>query len=146
MEGDRPAERLGRYEVIRHLASGGMADVMLARVSGIEGFERHVVLKRIKQEHARDERFIKMFLDEARLAASLHHSNVVQVNDVGEDRGEYFFAMEYIHGMDLRSVLHRVVRAKEKVPLPHVMAIASAVAAGLHYAHGEKGGNGNPPG
>src|SRR5262245_38094175 len=90
-------EQLGRYQVIRHLASGGMADVLLARAKGIEGFERAVVLKRIRAEHAKDERFIKMFIDEARLAASLHHQNVVQVHDIGEERGEYFFAMEYIH-------------------------------------------------
>jgi serine/threonine protein kinase len=153
MDGDSPdvpakAERLGRYEVIRHLASGGMADVMLARVSGtgIEGFERHVVLKRIRPEHAKDERFIRMFLDEARLAASLHHSNVVQVNDVGQDRGEYFFAMEYIHGADLRTVLHRVVRAKQQVPLAQVLAIGSAIAAGLHYAHEKKAPDGKPLG
>ena len=135
-------QQLGRYQVIRHIASGGMADVLLARAQGIEGFERHVVLKRIRSEHAKDERFIKMFLDEARLAASLHHQNVVQVHDIGEEGGEYFFAMEYIHGADLRSVLHRVVRSKQQVPLAIVVAIGSAVAAGLHYAHERKGADG----
>src|SRR6185369_11607167 len=92
------ADRLGRYTVLKHLASGGMADVLLARTDGIEGFERHVVLKRIKSEHAKDQRFIDMFLDEARLAASLHHQNIVQVYDIGETNDGNFFAMEYIHG------------------------------------------------
>src|SRR5215471_14030698 len=102
------AARLGRYEVLKHLASGGMADVLLGRTDGIEGFERHVVLKRIKSDHAKDQRFIQMFLDEARLAASLHHQNIVQVHDIGENNGEYFIAMEYLHGEDLRKLLSTV--------------------------------------
>src|SRR5260221_4617388 len=129
------AERLGRYMVLKHLASGGMADVLLGRTDGIEGFERHVVVKRIRAEHAKDKRFIQMFLDEARVAASLHHQNVVQVFDIGEDNGEYFFAMEYIHGEDLRTLLSAVSKSKTHMPLGYVVAIISAAAAGLHYAH-----------
>src|SRR6185369_3588432 len=103
--------RLGRYVVLRHLVSGGMADVLLARTDGIAGFERHVVIKRIHAELLEEPRYVKMFLDEARLAASLHHHNVVQVNDIGEENGEYFFAMEYVHGEDARQLL---VNASEK--------------------------------
>ncbi|MBA3538638.1 MAG: protein kinase, partial [Deltaproteobacteria bacterium] len=113
-------ERLGRYRVLKHLASGGMAEVSLARSSGIEGFERHVVIKRIRSESARDARFVKMFLDEARLAASLHHQNIVQVHDIGEEDGAYFFAMEYIHGEDLRKLLFHVRKASAFVPFEHV--------------------------
>src|SRR6476661_5566528 len=101
-------ERLGRYMVLKHLASGGMADVLLARTDGIEGFERHLILKRIRAEHAKDQHFITMFLDEARTAANLHHQNIVQVFDIGETSGELFFAMEYIHGEDLRNILSAV--------------------------------------
>src|SRR3954447_13458096 len=97
--------RLGRYSVLKHLASGGMADVLLGRTDGIEGFERHVVLKRIRAEHAKDQRFIRMFLAEARVAATLHHQHIVQVHDIGEAAGEYFIAMEYIHGEDVRTIL-----------------------------------------
>src|SRR5215831_647819 len=111
------AERLGRYAVLKHLASGGMADVLLARTDGIEGFERHVVVKRIRSEHAKDQRFISMFLDEARVAAGLHHQNIVQVNDIGEVNGEYFFAMEYLHGEDLRKILSAVSRSGTHMPL-----------------------------
>jgi serine/threonine-protein kinase len=118
-----------------------MADVLLARTDGIEGFERHVVLKRIKSENAKDGRFIKMFLDEARVAAGLHHQNIVQVYDIGEDKGEYFFAMEYIHGEDLRKLLSAVSKTKGHMPLGIVCAILSAAAAGLHYAHTKKGLN-----
>src|SRR6478735_5201058 len=138
------AERLGRYSVLKHLASGGMADVLLGRTEGIEGFERHVVLKRIKAEHARDQRFISMFLDEARVAANLHHQNIVQVYDIGEAAGEYFFAMEYIHGEDLRRVLSAVSKSGKHMPLGHVCGILSAAAAGLHHAHERKGNDKKP--
>ena len=137
-------ERLGRYLVLKHLASGGMADVLLARTDGIEGFERHVVLKRIRSEHAKDKRFIDMFLDEARLAANLHHQNIVQVHDIGEASGEYFFAMEYLHGEDVRSMLSKVAKAKSHMPLGHVVTIVSSVAAGLHYAHERRGPDKKP--
>ncbi|MBL0215728.1 MAG: TonB family protein [Myxococcales bacterium] len=137
-------ERLGRYVVLKHLASGGMADVLLARTDGIEGFERHVVLKRIRAEHAKDQRFIDMFLDEARLAANLHHQNVVQVHDIGESSGEYFFAMEYLHGEDLRTILSTIAKTRTHVPLPLVLSIVCSVAAGLHYAHERKGPDKKP--
>jgi serine/threonine protein kinase/outer membrane biosynthesis protein TonB len=135
---------LGRYRVLKHLASGGMADVVLGRADGIEGFERHVVLKRIRAEHARDRRFISMFVDEARLAAGLHHQHIVQVFDIGEAQGEYFFAMEYIHGEDVRKLLSAVAQMKAYVPLNVVCAIVSAVAAGLHYAHDRRDSKGRP--
>ncbi|MEO7092465.1 MAG: serine/threonine-protein kinase, partial [Polyangiales bacterium] len=135
---------MGRYVVLKHLASGGMADVLLARSDGIEGFERHVVLKRIRAEHAKDQRFIDMFLDEARLAANLHHSNIVQVHDIGEASGEYFFAMEYLHGEDLRTMLTMLSKTKTHMPLQHVIAIVSAAAAGLHYAHERRGPDKKP--
>jgi serine/threonine protein kinase len=131
--------RLGRYVVLKHLASGGMADVLLGRADGIEGFERHVVLKRIRPEYARDERFIRMFLDEARVVANLHHQHVVQVHDIGEANGEYFIAMEYIHGEDVRSILSNASKSRAHVPIGHAIAIVSAAAAGLHYAHERRG-------
>jgi eukaryotic-like serine/threonine-protein kinase len=112
-----------------------MADVLLGRAEGIEGFERHVVLKRIRPELAKDRHFIEMFLDEARLAATLHHQNIVQVHDIGEEGGEYFFAMEYLHGEDLRKLLGAVSKQKQHMPLANVIAIVSAAAAGLHHAH-----------
>lgn len=139
------AERLGRYQVVKHLTSGGMAEVLLGRSDGIEGFERHVVLKRIRPEHAQDERFISMFVDEARLAASLHHQHIVQVFDIGEnDDGEFFFAMEYIHGEDLRRILSAAAKSRAHVPLGLVCAIVSAAASGLHYAHERKDNKGRP--
>src|SRR2546430_6984005 len=130
--------RLGRYVVLKHLASGGMADVLLGRTDGIEGFERHVVLKRIKPVHAQDLRFIRMFLDEARVAANLHHQHIVQVHDIGESEGEYFIAMEYLHGEDVRTILSTASKMRQHVPLGCAMAVVSAAAAGPHYAPGRR--------
>ena len=132
--------------MLKHLASGGMADVLLGRTEGIEGFERHVVLKRIKPEHAKDQRFIRMFLDEARVAANLHHQHVVQVHDIGENAGEYFIAMEYLHGEDVRTILSTASKMRQHVPLGCAMAIVSAAAAGLHYAHERRGPDKRPLG
>ncbi|TMQ13683.1 MAG: hypothetical protein E6J91_17635 [Deltaproteobacteria bacterium] len=136
--------RLGRYVVLKHLASGGMADVVLGRSDGIEGFERHVVLKRIRPDLARDQRFIRMFLDEARVAATLHHQHIVQVYDVGEASGEYFIAMEYVHGEDVRRILSAAAKQRSYVPLGHAIAIVSSAAAGLHYAHERRGNDKQP--
>src|SRR5689334_16685493 len=113
--------KLGRYEIVKHLANGGMAQVLIARATGIEGFERHVVVKRINADHAADPAFVQMFLDEARTAAALHHNNIVQVHDIGKENGEYFFAMEYVHGQDLRILLREHSRRKEKLPWEHVV-------------------------
>jgi serine/threonine protein kinase len=137
---------LGRYEVLKHLASGGMADVLIARATGIENFERHVVIKQIRAEQARDQAYVTMFLNEARLAASLHHANIVQVHDVGQEAGEYFFAMEYVHGEDLRSLLTLLASKKLVMPIEHVVTIVTSAAAGLHYAHELRGQDRKPLG
>jgi len=137
---------LGRYEVVKHLAQGGMAEVFLARATGIEGFERHVVIKRIRAEQAHDQNHVQMFLEEARLAATLHHHNVVQVHDIGEEQGEYFFVMEYVHGEDVRRILTAVSGHEARPPLEHVLTIITGAAAGLHHAHEQCGPNRVPLG
>src|SRR5262245_16723329 len=121
-----------------------MADVLLARTDGIAGFERHVVIKRIHADLSEEQRYVKMFLDEARLAASLHHGNIVQVNDIGEEAGEYFFAMEYVHGEDVRALLVEANRRDIGIPLEHVITIVTGAAAGLHHAHEQRGLDGAP--
>jgi serine/threonine protein kinase len=135
---------LGRYQIIKHLASGGMAQVLLARATGIEGFERHVVIKRIHRERANNEQVVRMFLDEARLAAMLHHHNIVQVHDIGQENGEYFFVMEYVHGEDLRRLLTHLSAKKATMPIEHVLTIIMETAEALQYAHEVKGPNGKP--
>jgi len=127
-------ERFGKYEIIRRLATGGMAEIYLARATGIEGFEKQVVLKRILPQYADDDEFVSMFLDEARLAATLHHSNVVQVFDIGAVDGQYFLSMELLQGQDGRHLMRAAARAGG-LPIEHALSIVMGVCAGLHYAH-----------
>jgi serine/threonine protein kinase len=149
---------LGRYQVIRRLAVGGMAEIFLARLGdvgdgegpgqGFDGFEKIVVIKRILPQHALDPELLRMFLDEARLSATLSHPHVTQVYDVGRDAAAGdapFFAMEYVHGSNLRELMQAHAR-REKGPLPlaHAIGIVAAAAAGLHYAHEKRGPGGEP--
>ena len=131
--------RVGRYEVISHLATGGMAQIYLARQSGLGSFERHVVLKTILRERASDPRFVTMFLDEAKLAATLNHQNVAQVYEVDQADGAYFMAMEYVHGENARAILETTLKRGWTIPLELAVMIVSGAAAGLHHAHERKG-------
>jgi tRNA A-37 threonylcarbamoyl transferase component Bud32 len=143
---------IGRYEPIRRLAVGGMAEIYLARLRGvgIEGFEKLVVLKRILPQHALDPELLRMFLDEARLSATLTHPHVTEVYDVGADGDAPFFAMEYVHGANLRELLRAHARAAgagaAPLELAHAIGIVADAAAGLHYAHERLGPGGEPLG
>lgn len=140
-----PRESLiSRYELLGRLASGGMADVFLARALGIADFEKIVVLKRIRPDKQDDPRFVGMLRDEARVGAVLDHPNIVHTYDVGIDEGGVFIAMEYIDGEDVRSLLDRVRKANETIPLPLALQIAAGAAAGLHHAHEQTDSRGTP--
>jgi serine/threonine-protein kinase len=121
-----------------------MAQIYLARQSGLGAFERHVVLKTILRERASDERFVTMFLDEAKLAATLNHQNVAQVYEVDQADGAYFMAMEYVHGENARAILEHTLRRGWTIPLELALMIISGAAAGLHHAHERKGKQGQP--
>ena len=137
-------DRIGRYEVVSHLATGGMAQILLARQTGLGSFERHVVLKTILRERAADERFVTMFLDEAKLAATLNHHNVAQVYEVDHADGAYFMAMEYVHGENGRAILEATLRRGWTIPLELAVMIISGAAAGLHHAHERLSTSGSP--
>jgi eukaryotic-like serine/threonine-protein kinase len=131
---DNP-NKLGRYEIVRRLAMGGMAEIYLARTGEIEGFKTLVVCKRILPHLAEDEQFINMFLDEARIASAFQHPNVIRINEVGKSGDEYYIAMELVHGEALSTVL-KLISAQSRRVKPRLAAyIASQAAAGLHYAH-----------
>ncbi len=121
-----------------------MAQIYLARQSGLGSFERHVVLKTILHERASDQRFVTMFLDEAKLAATLNHQNVAQVYEVDQADGAYFMAMEYVHGENARAILETSLRRGWTIPLELAVMIISGAAAGLHHAHERRGKNGAP--
>ena len=135
-----------QYEILAKLAEGGMAEIFLARGASTAGIERYVVLKRILRERAHDVELVRMFLDEARLAAQLQHPNIAQVYDVGRLGESYFFTMEYVHGETVRSITKHAHAAGAQVPIPCVLAIAAGAAAGLHHAHERKGPSGRPLG
>ncbi len=140
------SERVARYEIIRRIAEGGMAEIFLARTTGIEGFEKVVVLKRILRKLALDRQCVRMFLQEAKLAAGLHHANIVQVYDVGQADGSYFFTMEYVHGVDVHALLPKPSLAIGRMPLEHAIWIVRESLAGLHHAHELRGASGEPLG
>jgi serine/threonine protein kinase len=144
--GSYPSTQVGKYQLLRRIATGGMAELFLARAVAIHGFEKLVVLKRILPQHAESDEFIRMFLAEARLAATLHHPNIVQVYDIGEDDNAYFFTMEYVQGQDLRKLVRAARKADRALPLEHILHIVMGIAAGLHHAHEKIGTDGRPLG
>jgi serine/threonine protein kinase len=133
---------LGRYEIVRLLSVGGMAEIYLARSAGIAGFEKRVVVKRMLPQFAAHSTYVEMFLGEARLAATLDHPNIAQVHDIGESTGDYYYAMEYVAGVDLRAILQEALRRRQRVPIPIVIAIGRGMCAGLDHAHSRTGGDG----
>lgn len=127
--------QVGRYRVVRHLASGGMAELYIARQESVGGFEKPVVLKILQPRYAQIPRVVTMFLDEARLAAKLNHPSVVHVYDVAEDAGLKYIAMEYIHGETIADIVTRGLGANKYLPLEHAVHVVRQAAAGLAYAH-----------
>ncbi|HEY0476427.1 MAG TPA: protein kinase [Kofleriaceae bacterium] len=124
-----------KFVILRSLAMGGMAEILLARVREPARPERLVVLKRMHRQLAADREYVKMFVDEARIATTLRHPNVVEVYESGEDDGQYFIAMEYLHGHDLRHVLSEMARQHVPMRLANALAITRAVCRGLDYTH-----------
>jgi serine/threonine-protein kinase len=137
---------LGKYRLVKLIAAGGMAEVYLARQAGAAGFEKQVCLKRILPHLARDKQFVDMFLNEARLAARLDHPNIVSIFDLGESNGNYFIAMEFIDGPNLRSVAKRAAELNELLPIAEVLKIVAQAAGGLQYAHDLTDPQGRPLG
>lgn len=129
------ALRFGRYEVLFRIAAGGMAEVFAARVRGEGGFEKLVAIKRMLPHLAQDGQFVQMFLDEARVAATLSSPNVVQTLDIGRtDDGELYIVMEFVLGLSL-SELIPLAWARGPLPIPVCVEVLAQVATGLHHAH-----------
>ena len=139
-----PGNVVGAYTLLAKLATGGMAEIWLARQVGLRGFERLVVVKRIIESLSSDEAFVEMFLDEARIVVQLTHPNIVQVFDLGEFAGAYYIAMEYLAGENLVSVAR--ASAKSGTPLDSKASVKIAIAAleGLSHAHNRVGVDGKP--
>src|SRR4051812_32371846 len=136
-------EQFGKYSLLGHLATGGMAEVWLARQLGMEGFEKIVVIKRARPELT-DRETTRRFLDEARLVATLEHPNIAQVYEIGQVSGSYFFVMEYIDGADLRRLIETSIARHRPLALADALYIMTHVCTALHYAHEKRDLEGRP--
>ena len=132
--------RHGRYTILGKLADGGMAEIFLATQHGAEGFEKHVVLKRILTQFSADPQFRNMLLDEGHISMSLQHSNIVQVLDLGVAAGRYFLVMELVDGWDLERILQRAHGVGMVFPPALALHVVTVICRALAYAHGKTRG------
>ena len=129
---DSDKKKFGRYTLCRLLARGGMGEVYLATLEGVAGFEKRCVIKKIRQDLVSDSAFVERFLNEGKTLVALTQSNIVQIFDMGVYEGEYYLAMEYISGADLRQLLKRKTG---EMPVSIAIAVVKEVLKGLGYAH-----------
>jgi serine/threonine protein kinase len=136
----------GRYAIVKKIADGGMAEIFLAKHSGAEGFERLVIVKRILPAFSADPQFRNMLVDEAHIAMTLNHSNIVPVLDLGRSGGRYFLVMELVDGWDVQTILQRARHASFPLPLGLALYVTAEICRGLGYAHSRKRPDGKPLG
>src|SRR6185437_13127616 len=132
----------GKYLLLERINVGGMAEVFMAKAFGAEGFERLLAIKKILPTMVEDEEFITMFLDEARISVQLNHANVVQIHELGRQDENFYIAMDYVAGKDLRTILERYRRRHEIMPTAQAAYLAMRMAEGLDYAHKKKDARG----
>lgn len=136
----------GDYLLLAKLAKGGMAQVCVGKRFGAEGFERLVAIKQLLPEFSKDDKFVTMFIDEAKIASQLNHANICQIYDLGKKDDTLFIAMEYIHGRDIYSILKRLASCRQLMPANLAAAAIAKIADALDYAHRKKDQNGQPLG
>jgi tRNA A-37 threonylcarbamoyl transferase component Bud32 len=128
-------QKFGKYILLRKMAMGGMAEIFRGKTVGAEGFEKDIVIKRILPHYTEDEDFVKMFIDEATIAAKLQHANIVQIFDFNQQDGSYYIAMEYVEGKDLKNAVEDGIKAGKPFSPQQCVWIIMEVSKGLHYAH-----------
>jgi serine/threonine protein kinase len=128
-------QAFGRYTLLSHLATGGMGEIYLARLEGVQGFEKLCVIKKILPQLAEDKEFVDRFVGEARTLVKLSHGSIAQVLDMGLHEGEAYMALEYVDGKDLRKVAGRVRDRQTPLPLTFVLFVMGRVLDALAYAH-----------
>ena len=128
------AQQFGDYHLLEKIATGGMAEVYRARAYGLAGFEKILVIKRVLDDLAKDDEFLKLFVDEAKIAVQLLHVNIVQVFELNEVNGSYYMAMEYVHGLDLARLVSRT-HNRQSFPIPLALFVISEVLKALAFAH-----------
>lgn len=137
-------QHVKNFEVIERLDAGGMAEVFRGKQLSAEGFEKQVALKRILPSFAKNERFIGMFLDEARLSLRLNHANIVSVFDVSQTGGTWFIVMEYVDGLNLKKLIDGARQREGQVPVAIACYIVGRVCDALQYAHDRRDDAGRP--
>jgi len=138
-----PQKPFGKYFLLEKMATGGMAEIYKAKTFGVDGFEKIVVIKKILPHWAADPEFITMLVDEAKLAVQLNHNNIVSVLDLGSVDNDYYIALEYIEGCDLKTLMQRIAEKGKKISPDVACFIAMQTAAGLAYAHHKTDSEGN---
>lgn len=129
-------ERFGKYLLLEKLAMGGMAEVFLSKTSGASGIGKFVAIKRILPQYSSNEEFISMFTEEAKINVNLSHSNIVPIHEFGIEEGQFFLAMEFVEGKNLRQILSKLKKSKRSgFNVSQAAFIAKEVAAGLDHAH-----------
>ena len=136
--------KFGKYLLLERVNVGGMAEVFKAKTFGVAGFERIIAIKRILPTLVEDEDFIRMFIDEARIAVQLNHANIIQIYELGKHGEHYYIAMEYLASKDLRAILDRQRMNAQLMPIPQAAYIVSKICEGLDYAHRRRDPTGQP--
>ena len=136
--------RLGRYDIVEHLATGGMAEIFLASHEGVGKFKKELVLKVLQTRWEAYPEVVDMFLDEARISALMSHPNIVDVIDVSEDKGRHFIAMEHISGRTLAELAKRAILVTKSISIEVGAFIAAEIASALAYMYDGDGGIGEP--
>jgi serine/threonine protein kinase len=137
-------KQFGKYQLLDKIAVGGMAELFRAKLTGVKGFEKLIAIKKILSNLSDEENLVKSFIDEAKLAALLHHENIIQIYDFGSINGEYFIAMEYLFGKDLRTITRMAKKRDLPLSLENILYITSRICAGLDYSHNLKDLQGQP--
>ena len=132
-------QEFGQYTLLEKIAIGGMAEVWKARMKGVEGFQKTVAIKKILHHLTDNESFVNMFIDEAKLAAQLSHPNITHIYDLGKLDEDYYIAMEFVEGRNLRSILDAAQRSGIHLPVGVSLLIAARLASALDYAHRKRG-------
>ncbi len=140
---DSTPQRLGRYRLVRPISTGGMARVYEARLESMAGVSPKVAIKVILPEHARDDAFRQLFINEANIGSRLRHQNIVQVTDFDADQGLFYLVMEYVEGVTLRQAIRRSRRQGVLIPLTVIAEVGRQICDGLHHAHATRSEDGH---
>ena len=136
--------QFGKYQLLDKIAAGGMAELYRAKLTGAQGFEKLIAIKKILPHLCEEDNLVASFINEAKLAALLHHENIVQIYDFGRMDDEYFIAMEFIFGKDLRTIRKTAKERDLPLGMENILYIVSRICAGLDYSHNLRDLQGQP--